>query len=185
MVAPRPPGDRRISPSGAQPPPTGTGYKAGGIKKQKQGHPTGCPLKLWSGRRGSNPLPGIPRTAFRHSQEPSRTSHSTGLRPWVEAAGPRLPVAASLRWIFAPIKNGAGDGARTRYLHLGKVALYQMSYARRTLWIIAKSRRFVNGKSKIFRAFSPAGGPRGDTRGPTRAQGSNSTSTSSAASWSG
>ena len=27
---------------------------------------------------------------------------------------------------------GAGDGARTRYLHLGKVALYQMSYARRT-----------------------------------------------------
>ena len=27
---------------------------------------------------------------------------------------------------------GAGDGARTRYLHLGKVALYQMSYARTT-----------------------------------------------------
>ncbi len=26
---------------------------------------------------------------------------------------------------------GAGDEARTRYLHLGKVALYQMSYARR------------------------------------------------------
>ncbi len=27
-------------------------------------------------------------------------------------------------------QNGAGDEARTRYLHLGKVALYQMSYAR-------------------------------------------------------
>ena len=26
---------------------------------------------------------------------------------------------------------GAGDEARTRYLHLGKVALYQMSYARK------------------------------------------------------
>jgi hypothetical protein len=25
---------------------------------------------------------------------------------------------------------GANDGARTRYLHLGKVALYQMSYVR-------------------------------------------------------
>ena len=25
---------------------------------------------------------------------------------------------------------GAGDEARTRYLHLGKVALYRMSYAR-------------------------------------------------------
>ena len=27
-------------------------------------------------------------------------------------------------------KNGADDEARTRYLHLGKVALYQMSYIR-------------------------------------------------------
>ena len=27
-------------------------------------------------------------------------------------------------------KNGASDEARTRYLHLGKVALYQMSYIR-------------------------------------------------------
>ena len=26
---------------------------------------------------------------------------------------------------------GADDGARTRYLHLGKVALYQMSYIRK------------------------------------------------------
>ena len=26
--------------------------------------------------------------------------------------------------------SGAGDEARTRYLHLGKVALYQMSYGR-------------------------------------------------------
>ena len=38
---------------------------------------------------------------------------------------------------------GAGDEARTRYLHLGKVALYQMSYTREqrhysTFW------RFVN-----------------------------------------
>ena len=27
-------------------------------------------------------------------------------------------------------KNGADDEARTRYLNLGKVALYQMSYIR-------------------------------------------------------
>ena len=31
-----------------------------------------------------------------------------------------------------PIKNGADDEARTRYLHLGKVALYQMSYIRKS-----------------------------------------------------
>ena len=35
------------------------------------------------------------------------------------------------RWM--PYNAGAGDGARTRYLHLGKVALYQMSYARVTM----------------------------------------------------
>ena len=28
------------------------------------------------------------------------------------------------------LRNGAADEARTRYLHLGKVALYQMSYGR-------------------------------------------------------
>ena len=28
------------------------------------------------------------------------------------------------------VKSGAADEARTRYLHLGKVALYQMSYGR-------------------------------------------------------
>lgn len=29
-----------------------------------------------------------------------------------------------------PFRTGADDEARTRYLHLGKVALYQMSYGR-------------------------------------------------------
>ena len=37
-------------------------------------------------------------------------------------------------WLWRHIqfskKNGADDEARTRYLHLGKVALYQMSYTR-------------------------------------------------------
>ncbi len=27
-------------------------------------------------------------------------------------------------------RNGAGDGVRTRDLHLGKVSLYQLSYSR-------------------------------------------------------
>ena len=39
---------------------------------------------------------------------------------------------------------GAGDEARTRYLDLGKVALYQMSYARRTGLIISYKQSFVN-----------------------------------------
>ena len=38
---------------------------------------------------------------------------------------------------------GAGDEARTRYLHLGKVALYQMSYARGTKKTITEVFAFV------------------------------------------
>ena len=32
---------------------------------------------------------------------------------------------------MAPKKNGAVDGTRTRDIHLGKVALYQLSYYRK------------------------------------------------------
>lgn len=42
------------------------------------------------------------------------------------------------------IKNGAGNGARTRHLSLGKAALYQMSYSRDASVIIAISGPFVN-----------------------------------------
>lgn len=54
------------------------------------------------------------------------------------------PVIRELQSHALPLGYGTGDGAddeaRTRYLHLGKVALYQMSYARidpqLMLWII-------------------------------------------------
>ena len=39
---------------------------------------------------------------------------------------------------------GASDEARTRYLHLGKVALYQMSYTRGDERYYTKIRRKVN-----------------------------------------
>ena len=35
-----------------------------------------------------------------------------------------------LQWPISNSKGGAGDGLRTRYLDLGKVALYQVSYSR-------------------------------------------------------
>ncbi len=38
-----------------------------------------------------------------------------------------IEKSQSSDWLFT---FGAGDEARTRYLHLGKVALYRMSYAR-------------------------------------------------------
>ena len=46
---------------------------------------------------------------------------------------------------------GASDEARTRYLHLGKVALYQMSYTRGDGDVIlAETGQVVNCFHKIF-----------------------------------
>ena len=50
---------------------------------------------------------------------------------------------------------GAGDEARTRYLHLGKVALYQMSYARkRKIDYTRESRICQPLRSTFFNFFS-------------------------------
>ena len=68
-------------------------------------------------------------------QNKSPQPHGWGLLFWSGRRGSH-PVPQwgqknrASRWM--PYNAGAGDGARTRYLHLGKVALYQMSYARRT-----------------------------------------------------
>ena len=60
---------------------------------------------------------------LRHAHETPKSS-----------AGEFLPLhGCSFRAsIKARLKNGADDEARTRYLHLGKVALYQMSYIRKS-----------------------------------------------------
>ena len=50
------------------------------------------------------------------------------------------------RWL----RIGAADEARTRYLHLGKVALYQMSYGRISGAFIPAPSRFFNGAFAIF-----------------------------------
>ena len=50
---------------------------------------------------------------------------------------------------------GAGDEARTRYLDLGKVALYQMSYARkRKIDYTRESRICQPLRSTFFNFFS-------------------------------
>ena len=56
-------------------------------------------------------------------------------------------------------KDGASDEARTRYLHLGKVALYQMSYTRINKGYYSTERKNVKGefaKRKIFFSCSLA-----------------------------
>ena len=47
---------------------------------------------------------------------------------------------------YVPDFFGAGDEARTRYLHLGKVALYRMSYARK----LGASGRNRTNDTRIF-----------------------------------
>ena len=57
-----------------------------------------------------------------------------------------LPLGYSA--IFYCIKkNGADDEARTRYLHLGKVALYQMSYIRNWCLRSESNQRHVDFQS--------------------------------------
>ena len=55
------------------------------------------------------------------------------------------------------ISFGAGDEARTRYLHLGKVALYQMSYTRMGTLRIFIRRVGASGRNRTSdtRIFSP------------------------------
>ena len=43
---------------------------------------------------------------------------------------------------------GASDEARTRYLHLGKVALYQMSYTRSDKWYYNTNSNNVKKKTQ-------------------------------------
>ena len=51
---------------------------------------------------------------------------------------------------------GASDEARTRYLHLGKVALYQMSYTRNNSDYYSRESKNVKHKSKKFWAAGDA-----------------------------
>ena len=88
---------------------------------------------FWSGRRGSNSLPGIPRMAVAIRRSPASPLDLTRFAQVEAASSPVLRHIPKRKhhpdgWCFL---FGAGDEARTRYLDLGKVALYQMSYARK------------------------------------------------------
>ena len=57
-------------------------------------------------------------------------------------------------------KNGAGNEARTRYLNLGKVALYQMSYSRTNIYGLITFFKYINidnsdKKAAIFIPYRP------------------------------
>ena len=128
---------------------------------------------FWSGRRGLARSTAVPRHAQRAPNAPlgrflaslAPCSPLCPLEPKKSALLRRTSVCAAKPWrranslrpsILISCRNpkrghnlrcdlffGAGDEARTRYLHLGKVALYQMSYARGTRCTIPDIFRFV------------------------------------------
>ncbi len=68
--------------------------------------------------------------------------------------------------ILCPVFYGADDEARTRYLHLGKVALYQMSYIR----IFGASDRNRTNDTRIFSPLLYQLSYRGKNGDPERAR---------------
>ena len=61
-----------------------------------------------------------------HCRPAGNARQSTGLSDSIVRASSPAKKPSRLAGLF----SGAGDEARTRYLHLGKVALYRMSYTR-------------------------------------------------------
>ncbi len=95
-------------------------------------HPIGWGILFGAGDEARTRFPAS-REWHSHSQEPCLTSEFDALRAgrgseFKPARGFPKTKPHPFGWGFV---FGAGDEARTRYLDLGKVALYQMSYARK------------------------------------------------------
>ncbi|MFR3996561.1 MAG: hypothetical protein ACLTZJ_03685, partial [Oscillospiraceae bacterium] len=87
--------------------------------KKKKHHNLRCDA-LWSGRRGS--LAALPcRDTHSGRQTPHRGRFLASLAP-CSTLCPLEPKNKGMTYVM-PLFFGAGDEARTRYLHLGKVAL--------------------------------------------------------------
>ena len=135
----------------------GVGIEFFPSNEKNQGIQIGCPDLLWSGLRGSNSLPGIPRMARPFAGTLPHLVIGTRFAQVEAASSPvlrhipkRIPHPVGWGILF-----GAGDEARTRYLDLGKVALYQMSYARkRKIDYTRESRICQPLRSTFFNFFS-------------------------------
>ncbi len=109
-------------------------------RNAKQGKDRACrhPFHKCHGTHGESPSgDGLPRSDFRSSPSVSakrNTSRLAGVSFWRRHPdlnrGSRICSPMPYHLAMAP-KIGAGNEIRTRYLHLGKVALCQMSYARK------------------------------------------------------
>ena len=140
-----------------------------GAPKKKDTHVS--VFLFWSGRRGST-RSRHPANGRAIRRNPAFTSGFNALRA---GRGSEFNLPATFQKEKPPrwggFLFGAGDEARTRYLDLGKVALYQMSYARKRKthytanWIPCQpclsfsrkisARPFRGGKNRLNASRSP------------------------------
>ena len=106
----------------------------------KRGHNIRCDLFFGAGDEARTRSTAVPRHAQRATNAPLGRFLAS-LAPCSPLC-PLEPKNKGMTYVM-PLFFGAGDEARTRYLHLGKVALYQMSYARGTRCTIPDIFRFV------------------------------------------
>lgn len=95
--------------------------------------------------------------AFIRLSPASRIVADHGIEPYLPIEIPLRKSAISLPWLFSPVatgfseptfdlRSGAGKGARTLDLYLGKVSLYQLSYSRTEI-CVSEQRDTVNAAS--------------------------------------
>ena len=146
----------RVSPLAFNHPPAGDRFCAAKVLLQKRKTPMWVSFFFGAGDE-ARLATGIPRMAEPFAgalpdlliQRASRRS-----RQRVQACPRHIPkrIPHPIGW---GILFGAGDEARTRYLDLGKVALYQMSYARRRHHYCSAYGASGRGRTGDTRIFSP------------------------------
>ena len=100
------------------------GWNGSSLVTRKKAQPFGWTF-YGAGDEATPPrAPGTPMVALPSSRQCPTVHRTVG---WNRSSlVTRRKKAQPFGWTF----YGAGDEARTRYLHLGKVALYRMSYTR-------------------------------------------------------
>ena len=128
---------------------------------EKTGHPTlGVLFHSGAGNEARTRFPASREWLAAIRRNPASPLIKSRLRRGVEAACSPSDEKTGHPTLGVLFHSGAGNEARTRYLHLGKVALYQMSYARGTRGILAKKYPLVKSLIQDFPHFLPqAAGP--------------------------
>ena len=157
---------------------------ASSFSDEKTGHPKlGVLFHSGAGNEARARFPASREWLTAIRRTPASPLIQSRLRRGAEAASSLSDEKTEHPKLGVLFHSGAGNEARTRYLHLGKVALYQMSYARKWCPEPESNQRHGDFQSpalptelsgQIFSAPHGAGGelqPQGDPRDGTPSRG--------------